>query len=420
MAMLAFFFFIALVSAQTSNTASASFPTDSVSTISISGQITPTAGLDGLPSNITYQSISSTSLTASDSVDLATRTTLVGTATQTATSSAPSAANTQPCNNYVEFCERKYSNITEICAHNSPFVHPQNIASNQALDVVAQLNSGIRMLQGQVHLNGSTLHFCHTSCSLLDSGPIVDYFTKVADWLFHHPFEVVTILLGNADSASVADYDNAIKSSALNQFAYTPPKVPMELDDWPTLGNLILYNKRAIIFMDYGANQTEVPYILDEFSQLWETPFSPTDANFPCTVQRPPNLSDEDARSRLYMANHNLNLALDLAGANILIPDRAEIAQTNGITGFGSLGVATNSCTQQWGRPPNFLLVDYFNEGVPNGSVFQVAAQANGVNYTQTCCSPSSSTSRADRVNRYSSMWLIVLTVMMMFCIEFL
>ena len=41
-----------------------------------------------------------------------------GAATPTSNSAQPT--NTTPCNNYLEFCLRQYSNITEVSAHNSP------------------------------------------------------------------------------------------------------------------------------------------------------------------------------------------------------------------------------------------------------------------------------------------------------------
>lgn len=47
------------------------------------------------------------------------------------------------------------------------------------------------------------------------------------------------------------------------------------------------------------------------------------------------------------------------------------------------------NCTEMWeGRPPNFLLVDYYNYGSEfNGSVFEVAAEMNGVGYQRgRCC----------------------------------
>ena len=75
---------------------------------------------------------------------LAENATITGNATRT-TDSTPLPTNTRPCNGYPEFCERKYSNITEVGAHNSPFVRQGNMASNQELDVVSQLNDGIRM-----------------------------------------------------------------------------------------------------------------------------------------------------------------------------------------------------------------------------------------------------------------------------------
>jgi hypothetical protein len=61
------------------------------------------------------------------------------------TSSAPLPTNTVPCNNYPEFCSRKYSNITEVCAHNSAFSIKDNAASNQVLGIVDQLDDGVRM-----------------------------------------------------------------------------------------------------------------------------------------------------------------------------------------------------------------------------------------------------------------------------------
>jgi hypothetical protein len=67
------------------------------------------------------------------------------TATATSTSTKEPVVNTRPCNDYPEFCTRKYSNITMIAAHNSPFVRPNNLGANQALDVTQQLNDGVRM-----------------------------------------------------------------------------------------------------------------------------------------------------------------------------------------------------------------------------------------------------------------------------------
>jgi len=319
-----------------------------------------------------------------------TNTALNGTATSNSTATAePQPTNTTPCNSYPEFCNRRYGNITEVAAHNSPFVRTGNAAANQALPVTTQLNDGIRLVQGQMHFVNSTPHFCHGSCDVLDAGPITDFLGDVYDWVSNHPFDVVTILLGNGlmdngSYASVQSYAEYIEKTGLLDFVYIPPIVPMNLTDWPTLGNMILQGKRVIIFMDYNADQAAVPWILDEFSQMWETPFDPTDRSFPCNVERPPDQTPEDTNSKLYLTNHNLNYDLNLLGNSILVPYTPLLNVTNNITGYGSLGNAAKNCTEKWDRPPKFLNVDFYNVG--NGSVFEVAAKLNNVTYDRKCC----------------------------------
>jgi len=74
-----------------------------------------------------------------------------GTASSTTTSARPSPTNTQPCNGYVEFCQRRFSNISMVVAHNSPFVRPHNAASNQDYPVLNQLNDGVRGCKRIIH-----------------------------------------------------------------------------------------------------------------------------------------------------------------------------------------------------------------------------------------------------------------------------
>lgn len=206
----------------------------------------------------------------------------------------------------------------------------------------------IGAVQFQTHYQNGTIMLCHTSCDILNVGTLEAYLTTVYQWMRKNPYDVVTILIGNFDYVSPQNFTEPIKASGLLDMAYTPPKIPMGLDDWPTLSEMILTGKRAVFFMDYQANQTAVPWLMDEFSQMWETPFSPTDVNFPCTEQRPPNLSAKDAKSRMYMANHNLNLELNLGSFSMLIPNTATISQTNAVNGNGSLGWMANNCTRKF------------------------------------------------------------------------
>lgn len=60
-------------------------------------------------------------------------------------SSAPMPSNSVACNGHSSFCNRQYSNITQICSHNSAFSVKNNLASNQEYDINTQLNDGVRM-----------------------------------------------------------------------------------------------------------------------------------------------------------------------------------------------------------------------------------------------------------------------------------
>jgi hypothetical protein len=248
-------------------------------------------------------------------------------------------------------------------------------------------------VQFQTHLQNGTLYLCHTSCELLNVGTLEAYLTTVADWLRRHPYDVIAILMGNYDVVTPQNYTAPVVNSGLIDFVYTPPTQPMPLDSWPTLGDMIFRNQRAVVMLDYEANQTAIPWLLDEFSQMWETPFSPTDRDFPCTAQRPPDQGPNIRRDRMYMANHNLNLQVSIAGMSIDVPFFTILNETNAVSGYGSAGRASANCTTMWDRPPNFLLVDYYNLGNFNGSVFQVAADANGVGYDRASCCGTAGTS---------------------------
>ena len=349
----------------------------------------------GLTSGTTVADNATASSTASSSQTL---TYLTGTGTLSSTTSknvstsstvaAPVPTNTRPCNNYPEFCDRKYSNITMVGCHNSPFVRAGSAAANQQLGVIDQLNDGVRFLQAQVQWpeKGDVPHFCHSSCDLLDAGPITDWLTTVKNWVASHPYDVVTVLLGNGNYSKPEQYAPHIESTGILQYVYTPPKAPMALDDWPTLAQMILTGQRVVMFLDYEANQTAYPWLIDQFSSWWETPFDPLDRSFPCTVQRPPDLTPEDIQRRMYIMNHNLNVEVSLLGSSILVPAVSELNVTNNVTGEGSLGQAAQNCAAGWGVPPTVLNVDYYNYGGYPGSVFEVAAKMNNVTYDRPCC----------------------------------
>lgn len=297
----------------------------------------------------------------------------------------PSSAYAQAlCNGHAELCSRQYSNISMIGSHDSAFVGTL-LTDNQDVNITAQLDAGIRFLQAQSHLDGSgSLNLCHTSCLEKNAGPLSDYLTDIKTWLDANPNEVVTLLLVNGDNVNISLFDTAYTTSNLKKYTYTPPASPLSLSAWPTLSDLIGNNTRLIAFLDAGAAPS-VPYILDEFTYFFETPYDVTDPNFAeCTIDRPTGAS---ADGRMYIVNHFLDLSI----AGIDIPDDSADNTTNAASGVGSIGAQVGICQGLYGRSPVGVLVDYFDRG----DVFAAQDALNGLGGGATSGAPGGSGSDA-------------------------
>ncbi|KAI8962681.1 PLC-like phosphodiesterase [Daldinia sp. FL1419] len=257
------------------------------------------------------------------------------------------------CNGHAELCNRQYSKVTFVGAHNSPFtgVGP---ADNQLTDPTEQLDQGVRFLQAQTQEKDGSPQMCHTSCLLEDAGSLQDYLGPIKTWLEGHPDEVVTLLLTNPDAIDINKYGDIFKSTGLDSYVFTPDK-QLGLDDWPTLGDMISSGKRVVVFMDYNMDTSKVPYILDEFAYYFETPFDPTeDILSGCGIDRPSGVS---ADGRMFLANHNLNVEIL---PDVLIPNLVEAHNTNSVE---SITEQTDNCKSSYGRVPNVVLLDFVSQG---------------------------------------------------------
>ena len=114
------------------------------------------------------------------------------------------------------------------------------------------------------------------------------------------------------------------------------------------------------------ASNTVAPYLLDEFTFVFENPFDVTNAsNFSCTVDRPASLQGNTVAAiqsgRLPLMNHFLDTA---EGFGIEIPNIGAINNTNAPSGtVGNLGTSANNCRSTYGKAPTFILVDFFDQG---------------------------------------------------------
>ena len=288
---------------------------------------------------------------------------------QNSTTSSTSTA----CNNSPSLCDRAYNDITYLGAHDSPFVRDAatdfSTSGNQYYNSTSQLSAGVRLLTAQVQLssNDNSLHVCHTSCLLLDAGPLSDWLGEVRSWMDSNPNEVVTILLVNEADASASDLAAAYQEAGITtSLAYTPSASTSGKQDWPTLKTLINRGARLLNFISSLSDNSGAPYLMNEFTFIFENPYDVTSpSDFSCEANRPSNVANNTQQAlsdgMMPLMNHFL---YNNSGLGIQIPDNTYVSTTNAPGGgIGNLGTAASRCKQTYGRAPTYILVDFFNVG---------------------------------------------------------
>jgi len=308
---------------------------------------------------------------------------------QSATQSAAASSSTLACNNSPSLCNRSYSNITHLGAHDSPFIANSSnsftVSGNQFYSSTTQLSAGVRLLTAQLHnANSSTgqteIHLCHTSCGLYDAGRLEDWLSDIKGWMDNNPNDVVTILLVNSDNFDASTLGSVFESSGISKYAYSPDFTSPPTS-WPTLQSLISVNARLITFIASlpSSDNSAAPYLLNEFTYIFENPFDVTSAsNFSCTPSRPSSLggsiSAADSSNMMFLMNHFLDIkgyfGIETPSTNV-----SDSTNSPDITLTGSLGQSASQCASAYGKNPNFLLVDWFNVG----PAISTADNLNGV-----------------------------------------
>jgi hypothetical protein len=286
------------------------------------------------------------------------------------------------CNNSPDLCSRAYNNVTHLGAHNSPFLRDASTGNsqsgNQFYNSTVQLSAGVRLLTGQVHNNNGSLHMCHSSCALLDAGTLSDWLSEIKTWMDGNPNEVVTVLLVNSDDSSASALASAYTTAGITSYAYTPTSTTAS-SEWPTLQTLISSGKRLMNFVASLDDNSAAPYLMDEFTYIFENNYDNTSpSSFSCAANRPSTATTSSAlqKNMMPLMNHFLYQTSNLFGTTIESPDLGNISTTNSASGgTGALGTSATECTTTYGRAPTYLLVDFFNVG----PAIETADKLNGI-----------------------------------------
>jgi hypothetical protein len=329
------------------------------------------------------------------------------------------------CNNSPSLCNKPYNNITHLGTHNSAFVRDSttsfSTAGNQFYNATVQLDAGVRLLSAQVHKfdspGGSTeWHLCHTTCGLLDAGPLDKWLGAIKTWMDANPNDVVTILLVNSDNAPADTLGAQFNSSGIARYAYTPSLNTTTTTStlpttWPTLSSLISNGTRLMTFIaSLPTPSKNYPYLLDEFTYVYENAYEnekPT--QFSCEPNRPTNLNTTSAKAsnRMFLMNHFLYSTESF----VQTPNVTYTNVTNSAgSGLGSLGSAITNCSTVYSKAPNFVLVDFFNVGPAVDSV-DAANGVQGAMGRKTVSTALLAEGKSSDARREGSVFAVVLAV---------
>ncbi|ORY69789.1 PLC-like phosphodiesterase [Pseudomassariella vexata] len=315
-------------------------------------------------------------------------------ATSTTSASAVQAVSTSTaCNNSPDLCDRQYSNVTHMGAHDSAFLRDastdNSISGNQYFNATYALNAGLRLLQTQVHLLNGTLENCHTTCDLLDGGSLESWLSAIKDWMDENTDEVVTLLIVNSDDQDVSDFGSVFESSGIDEYGYTP-----DGSGWPTLGSMISANTRLVTFIASINSSTTYSYLLPEFEYVFETAYDVRSlSGFNCSIDRPTTYDSASAAisdGLLPLMNHFAYSAI----GSVEIPNVSDIDTTNSpdTNTTGALGTHAYQCYNEWAQAPTFVLVDFYSEG----PAIDTADNINGITATGRSDSSDSSSVAAN------------------------
>ncbi|SPO28951.1 uncharacterized protein UTRI_04999_B [Ustilago trichophora] len=271
----------------------------------------------------------------------------------------PSIGPSQRSDTTASFDNVSYADIVQLGAHDSMAIGPY-IVDNQHMNLTAQLDLGIRLLQAQGHpwtspsaSNPSGVSLCHTSCYLQNGGYLEDWLREILNWMDAHPEEIVSVLLTNPEGVAIENWASGFESVNAHKRAYIPPKASMVRHDWPTYGQMREKNQTLVMFLDRGADFIKYPYIINEFGSVWENAYDQTTLPFNCSVDR-----GSRPKERLGLINHFLND--EVTGIGIKYPDKDLLEHVNAAQGAVGVISGFENCTERHGGTrPTFVLVNF-------------------------------------------------------------
>lgn len=257
------------------------------------------------------------------------------------------------CNGHAALCERRYDEVVFPTTHNSFSARDAGFSqlnANHRRTLAAQLEDGVRGLLLDVTEDGGETALCHGPCGfgkIAHAAALAD----IAAFLDAHPREVLTIIY--QDSVPPAAVEADFVAAGLDARVYTHAGGP-----FPTLDAMIAADTRLVVTAEVGAPPPD--WYHHVWDLAWDTPYSyKSPDEFSCALNR------GDTSNPLFLLNHWVNSEIDL-------PSEEDAAIVNA---FEVLHGRAVQCMQEAGDLPNFVAVDFYEQG----DLFAVVDALNGV-----------------------------------------
>ncbi len=253
------------------------------------------------------------------------------------------------CNGSAALCDRTFDTVTLPGTHNSMSNEDDGWSiPNQRHNLGQQLDDGIRAMLIDSHdwdPDGdgvSAPYLCHAYCEL-GAIPLVDALTTVRTFLDDRPGEVMAFII--EDYISTDETDAAFDAADLSRLTFTPTAGQIAGSEaWPTLGAMVAADQRLLVTSE---NQGPPP---DWYEPAWslyvDTPYTFAGvADFNCDINR------GDPSNPLFLLNHWLEDPTS----------RSDLAAE--ANAYDVLNARATECAAAFGRNPNIVAVDWYDEG---------------------------------------------------------
>jgi hypothetical protein len=245
------------------------------------------------------------------------------------------------CNGDPALCNRRFDEVCYATTHNAFNYQGAFLFPNQSFDIARQMQDGIRSLMLDVYWYNNRPTVYHSS-NFLGNQPLSDLLDDIKVFLDANPNEVMSIIFECYITA--AQMNAVFDAAGLLPYVHAQPQGSA----WPTLGDMITANKRLVVFTDVNDGQAYpwYHYVWDYAVETDYTAYSRSD--FSCAYNR------GDSTKSLFILNHFVTQ--QTLGYGLL--DSAAAVNANPYLTDRAMG-----CWAATGKRPNFLTVDFYEQG---------------------------------------------------------